>query len=167
MKSRVLFVVLALAACTDPVNSAERNALGPEDPNVPQGEFHRPGQPCLVCHDNFALAGTIYDTDLTTPFEGATITITDAAGNQAQATSNSAGNFIIRKSDFTPVYPIGTYIDSNGNQVVGVQVLGSDPNSTAQMLTQIGREGSCNMCHFGTAAANTPGVVHVTTGGGP
>jgi len=161
VKLRLLIAVLVVAACADPVRNAERDALGPEDPNVPKGEFHRPGQPCLVCHDDFALAGTIYDTDSVTPFEGATVTITDAAGNQVQATSNSAGNFIIRKSDFTPVYPIGEYVDSNGNQVVGVQVVGNDPNNPAQMTTQIGREGSCAFCHFGAPAANTPGPVHL------
>ena len=164
MRTQILFVALAIAACADPVRSSERDALGPEDPNVPRGEFHRPGQPCLVCHDDFALAGTIYNEDLVTPFEGATVTLTDSAGSQFQATTNSSGNFIIRKSDWQPTYPIGTYVGSDGTAVYGVTVVGSDPNNPAQMVTHIGREGSCAWCHFGSGPSTaSPGPIYVTT----
>ncbi|HEY1959153.1 MAG TPA: hypothetical protein VGH28_26245 [Polyangiaceae bacterium] len=163
MKVRVLISVLVLAACADPVRSAERSALGPEDPGVPQGETHRPGQPCLVCHDDFSMGGTIYQDDLTTPVEGATINLVDADGNQFQATSNSVGNFFIKKSDWQPVYPIGSYVDANGNGVIGVTVVGTDPNNPAQMITHIGRDGSCATCHFGSGpTADSPGPVYVT-----
>ena len=143
MTTRLLISIVLLAACADPVQSAESAALGPEDPNVPKGETHRPGQPCLVCHSDFAIAGTIYQDDLTTPVEGATVSLVDASGSQFQATTNSAGNFIIRKSDWQPVYPIGSYVDSSGNGVIGVTVVGSDPTNPPQMITHIGRGGSC------------------------
>lgn len=165
---RSILLAVVLLACADPVKSAEQSALGPEDPSVPRGEFHRPGQPCLVCHDDFSIAGTVYNEDRTTPFEGATITITDSQGNQAQATTNSAGNFIIRKSDYKPAFPIGTYTDSNGNSVIGVTIVGTDPNNSAQMITQIGREGSCNMCHSPDGPSPTsPGPIYITTGASP
>lgn len=170
MKVRIFVLVLALAACVDPVRSAEQSALGPEDPNVPRGEMHRPGQPCLVCHDDFAIAGTIYNEDLTTPFDGAVVTLTDATGSQAQATTNAAGNFIIKKSDWTPVFPIGSYVGSDGTSVLGVTVVGDDPNNPAQMVTAVGRNGSCAGCHFGSGhSSDSPGPVYVTTavGAGP
>jgi hypothetical protein len=166
MKQWPLAVCLVLG-CNDPVHDAEVAALGPEDPNVPTGELHRPGQPCLLCHDSFAVAGTVYNEDLTTPFSGATVTLIDAAGTQQQATTNSAGNFIIRKSDWQPVFPIGTYVPADGGAAVfGVSIVGSNPNNTAQMVTHIGRDGSCGSCHVGTSkSASSPGHVYVT--GGP
>jgi hypothetical protein len=160
-------VLLLVVACGDPVQSAQRDALGPEDPSVPRGELHRPGQPCFVCHDNFAAAGTIYQEDLVTPFEGATVTLTDAAGSQATATTNSAGNFIIRKSEWKPTFPIGSYTDGNGNAVFGVAVVGTDPNNSAQMITQIGRDLGCNACHGPARTASSPGPIYITTGATP
>lgn len=164
----IAFLAFIVLSCVDPVRSAEQDALGPEDPSVPRGELHRPGQPCLVCHDGFSLAGTVYNEDLVTPFEGATITLTDSTGSQTTATTNAAGNFIVRKSDWTPVYPIGTYTASDGTNVVGVSIVGTDPNNTAQMITQLGREGSCNACHLASGTApNSPGPIYITTGGTP
>ena len=157
-------LLVFLLACADPVNSAERSALGPEDPSVPKGELHRPGQPCLVCHDDFAAAGTVYQDDLVTPFEGATVTLTDAVGSQATGATNSAGNFVIRKSEWKPTFPVGTYTDGNGNTVFGVSVVGSDPNNAAQMITQVGRDLGCNSCHQPDRTAQSPGPIYITTG---
>jgi len=71
-------------------------------------EFHRPGQPCLVCHsedfspgdDVFQVAGTIYLTP-TSPdgLAGVTVEVTDAAGRVATATTNRVGNFMFKKGD--------------------------------------------------------------------
>jgi hypothetical protein len=158
----VLVVLVAFVACDDPVQSAEIAALGPEDPNVPVGELHRPGQPCTVCHDNFSIGGTIYHDDLTTPYDSASVTLVDAANNQYTATTNSAGNFFVRKSDWQPVFPIGAYTVAEGGQVYGVTVVGDDPTTPSQMFTHMGRTGSCATCHFGSGpAANTPGPVFV------
>jgi hypothetical protein len=163
---RVALLPFVVMACADPVQSAEQTSLGPEDPSVPRGELHRPGQPCLVCHSDFAFAGTVYQEDFVTPFEGATVNLLDTAGDQLQANTNSAGNFIIRKSDLPPTftYPVGTYADDAGNAVFGITVVGSDPNNPAQMVTQIGREGSCNACHTPAASVSSPGPIYVTTG---
>src|SRR4051794_4421968 len=57
---------LAFVSCGDPVSDARIAALGPEDPGVPPGPLHRPGQPCVVCHSRqgpaspFLVAGTVY-----------------------------------------------------------------------------------------------------------
>lgn len=160
---RIVFLLLAVVSCADPVRNAERQALGPEDPGVPRGETHRPGQPCLVCHDDFSIAGTIYYEDLTTPFEGATVSFVDASGNTFSSTTNSAGNFIVRKSDWVPVFPIGAYTDGNGNPVIGVTVVGTDPNNVAQMITHMGRDGACASCHTKDGPSTTsPGPVYLS-----
>jgi hypothetical protein len=162
--TRAWFVLVALVACADPVHDAEVTALGPEDPNVPPGPLHRPGQPCLVCHSDFSVAGTVYNEDLVTPFSGATVTLVDAIESMTQATTNSAGNFYVLESDWKPVFPIGSY-ETDGGAVFGVTVVGADPNSPSEMLTHIGRDGSCASCHFGAApSGDTPGPVYVTTG---
>jgi hypothetical protein len=161
----VVPVLLAFAACADPVHDAEVAALGPENPSVPEGPLHRPGQPCLLCHSDFSVAGTVYNDDLVTPLSGATVTLVDSTGSTTQATTNSAGNFFILASDWTPVFPIGSYEDDAGMPVFGVTVVGTDPNSPSQMLTHIGRDGSCASCHFGAGpSTTTPGPVYVTAG---
>ncbi len=155
---KALVLCLALSSCSDPVHDAEVAALGPEDPSTPPSELHRPGQPCLVCHGDlgpahtqFAVGGTVYHEDLTTPAQGQTITLTDAAQNQVQATTNAAGNFFISAQDWQPVFPITPI------------TIGTDPNNMAQMITHIGRDGSCGACHFGSApATNSPGPIYVT-----
>lgn len=63
-------VVAAIAGCsTDPVHDAEVAALGPEVPGMPKSlyEYHRAGQPCLVCHGGegpahtqFSFGGTVF-----------------------------------------------------------------------------------------------------------
>src|SRR5512138_740440 len=72
--------VLAAAACAalasvgsscnlDPVHRAGVNGLGPENADLypPESEYHRPGEPCALCHSEkgpasstFVLGGTIF-----------------------------------------------------------------------------------------------------------
>ena len=165
MMRRLLLVAALAVACNDPVHDAEVAALGPEDPNVPPGPNHRPGQPCLTCHDNFSIGGTVYEEDLMTPYDGATVQLVDATGSQYQTTTNMVGNFYVLKTDWMPVFPIGTYTDDAGT-VYGVQVIGTmNPQSPAQMLTHIGRDGSCADCHYGTTPdSSTPGRIYLTQG---
>ena len=54
MGLRIASVALAALATTctlDPVQSEAVADLGGEAPGVAPGPLHRPGQPCLVCHD--------------------------------------------------------------------------------------------------------------------
>ena len=58
--------LIGMAGC-DPVHDDAIAALGPETPGVRRGPLHRPGQPCLLCHDGalgdpqeFAVAGTVF-----------------------------------------------------------------------------------------------------------
>src|SRR5689334_11225211 len=85
-----------LAGCGNPVQDARIAALGPEDPNVPPSNVHRPGQPCLLCHGPYkgaspemTVAGTIYgyafDPDNSDadpiPVQDAVVELHDAYGN--------------------------------------------------------------------------------------
>jgi len=137
------FVVIALlVACSDPVPDGQVNALPPEAPNVPVGEFHRAGQPCVQCHnpngpasgDDFSVAGTIFAQPQTAVgVDQATVAFTDTQGTSFQTTTNCVGNFFVKKSDWDPAFPIFVRVYKNG--------------LARTMQGQIGRERSCANCH--------------------
>ena len=156
MRRRIL--LLTLLAC-DPVNDATISSLGGETPGVPRGPLHRPGQPCLVCHDGnlrdppgFSVAGTVYvnASDLTAAVD-AGVMLTDSKGNAFNATTNQAGNFYILPSQFQPTYPMKVAV------VYG--------NTTVKMTADVGRDGSCAKCHFNPPGPTSPGHVYVPPGG--
>ena len=76
----------AIVASCDPVHEQQKDALGGETPGVPKGPLHRPGQPCIVCHDGafgdppeFSIAGTIFvDGNDTTPLSDATLEMNES-----------------------------------------------------------------------------------------
>src|SRR5690242_17154492 len=97
-------LVLAGASCGDPVRDKLVTSLGPEAPNVPPGPMHRPGQPCLACHDAdlgsappFSLGGTVYvDAMTSTPVADVSVNIVDSQGRSFSTVSNCAGNFFVK-----------------------------------------------------------------------
>jgi hypothetical protein len=149
-----LLPLLAGACYPDPVHDGAVAALGPEDPSVPPGPLHRPGQPCLICHDGMGPAamvleagGTVVqnDTDATpTPVVAATVRLTDAASTTYVATTNCAGNFFVQAVDWAPTYPVHVAVDFGST-------------SAPPMTSHIGRATSCATCHTGTVA--TPSTV--------
>ncbi len=151
--------LVALVAC-DPVKSDAVNALGDEAPGVRRGPLHRPGQPCIVCHDGaigdpqeFSVAGTIYQTqNSTTPADNARVTLTGTDGTSITTTTNAAGNFYLQPREFTPVYPLKVSVTWNGSKVV-------------EMKTRIGRDGSCAFCHTDPAGPTSAGHIFVPADG--
>jgi hypothetical protein len=106
--------VLALAACGNPVVDQRIEALGDEVDGVEPGEFHRPGQPCVLCHSEYegadppmAIGGTIFATPgEETPVEGVKVTLTDSVGETKETTSNCIGNFFITADEWSPAFPL-------------------------------------------------------------
>jgi hypothetical protein len=154
---------LLLAGCivTDPVHQSDVDALGPEAPGVPQGEFHRAGQPCGVCHggkgpasSHFSVAGTVFagQTDKV-GIPNVQILLVDSDGTNPSTIprTNCAGNFYVladvSKGGWDPQFPIETGI--------------AGYSQGAQMIGHIGRDASCNTCHFDPAGLNTPGHVYL------
>ena len=80
----------ALFACVDEVHDQEVAALGPEQPGVPPGPTHRPGQPCVTCHGGsgpahtqFSVGGTAYEVEgQPAPAVGASVVIEDKIAPQ-------------------------------------------------------------------------------------
>lgn len=145
MKYFVAFV-LAASCSLDPVRDEAARDLGPEEAGVPEGPLHRPDQPCLVCHSDMSVAGTIHAApDAPAPVANVVVTLTDARGSQTTATTNAAGNFFVETSAWAPTFPIHASI------AVG--------SLDAIMNTEIGRDGSCASCHVAPTSRISAGLV--------
>lgn len=152
----LLLGLLALAGCYDPVHLDAVAVLGPEAEGVPRGPEHRAGQPCTTCHGGdgpgspeFAVAGTVFDVRGTSAaLPGATVTITDAHGDVRALATNRVGNFYITKDQWSPAFPLRVAIDDG-------------KGAHKEMLTTIGRSGSCATCHVGNGDAQAMPAVFV------
>lgn len=150
-------ICAATLSCNDAEHDLQVSALGPEDPAVPAGPDHRPGQPCLVCHGGagpahtqFSVAGTVYAFEGSVARAvGAIAQIEDVDGVVYNAKTNTAGNFFVSPSDFTPHYP--TYN----------QVMSADGSKSQGMVTLVNREGSCGTCHVSPRGPDSQGPVYL------
>jgi hypothetical protein len=133
---------LVALACGNPIHDDAVDSLGSEAPGVPAGPYHRPGQPCAVCHSPegpansvFTLAGTVYQyPDSPEPLQNAIVRAVDSSGRHAFTGTNCVGNFWFQEADFDPVWP------------VWVAVYYGDPNGNV-MHSPIYRNRSCAKCH--------------------
>jgi hypothetical protein len=150
----------------DPVHRAGVNNLGPERAELypPESEFHRPGEPCALCHSKkgpanseFVLAGTIFWWDETSEQEDrdnrsyndrvdqAYVRILDANKTKKCFVTNCNGNFFVREEDFPRItFPLLVSVERTANP-------GQDDTTTVayrRMTGHIGREPSCATCHL-------------------
>lgn len=150
MRSAGLLALSLLAAClgTSPEDAA-RDALG--DYRGEGEPEHRPGQPCLTCHD-FAIAGTVFlYADDEVGVSGALVTITDDAGHQFTAPTNRTGNFIVTvKSGIdSPRMTRRGLLQIPWEPVFPLRVVVQRGDVVREMESWIWREGSCAGCHHG------------------
>lgn len=171
--SHVLLVVGAAVAsisagsscALDPVHDSSVKALGGEDGEWPPGPYHRPGQPCVVCHGGqgpakatFFMAGTIFMTPGTRDEAGrvaqnAEVRIRDSTNNGFYkcVKANCRGNFYVTSREF----PAGI--------VFPVKVSVSQGTQEKLMNSLIGREPSCAACHKRPGFFDSPGQVYLYT----
>src|SRR5512143_3613850 len=137
-----LILVISGVACSDPVTDGNINALGGELPNVPVGEYHRAGQPCVDCHNpsgpaagaSFSVAGTVFaQPQNAVGVDQATVALTDTSGSKFTVQTNCVGNFFVKRTDWDPAFPVFVRVYKNG--------------LARTMQSQIGRERSCANCH--------------------
>ena len=156
--SAALLALWALPAC-DPVRDDAIAALGPEAPGVRRGPLHRPGQPCLLCHDGaigdpqrFTIAGTVFETlgDKVAAV-GVDVILVDSKTSITLRT-NAAGNFYTTASQYDPSFPIQVSIQGGAGEVVRMQTL-VEGNGTVEP------NGACASCHFDPPGQNSPGHV--------
>jgi len=154
------FVPLSLS-CSDPVREHQIAALGGEAPGVPHGPLHRPGQPCGLCHGaagpdspEFSLSGTVYrGSSSHAPLYDATIRFIDSTGDQRTACSNSAGNFFVRSSDWSPIWPVWSKIEVADKATPQSKIV-------AEMTAAVFRETSCSTCHADPASPSAVGHLY-------
>lgn len=159
-------VLASLAtSCSDPVRDAEIEALGDEDPAVPRGPEHRPGQPCVLCHSAggpassqpFVVGGTVFETDRddSPGADGVRVAFVDSVGVEHVQTTNAAGNFFILESEWPDLaFPFKVGIKKGADAI--------------PMTSTINREGSCAYCHRpGAPSRDSVGQIYLKKGGGP
>jgi hypothetical protein len=165
----LIATLLALGAC-DPVHDDAVAALGPEAAGVRRGPLHRPGQPCILCHDGeigdpqrFTVAGTVYETPShLVAAAGISVVLIDANASQTELQVNAAGNFYATPGQYDPTFPVQVFLRVAGGQSVRMQTL-IEGNGTVLP------NGSCASCHFDPAGPNSPGhvCVKLDNGGTP
>jgi hypothetical protein len=144
----------------NPVHEAAVQALGPEQPGVPQGPYHRAGQPCTVCHSGqgpartiFSLAGTVFSAPFAASADAgpsgvdqAAIGVVDDNGSEQSILTNCVGNFYVTPDVYSPAFPILVNVSKQGAGVV-------------PMMGHIGRETSCAECHSDPPGTKSPGHI--------
>jgi hypothetical protein len=142
LRIAVAAIALSGVSCNDPVLDDDVKAQGKETSGVPQGEFHRAGQRCTVCHQDtgpassspFALAGTVFAQPARlVGVGGAEIRLTDSNGTKFTTKTNCVGNFSIKATDWQPEFPILVEVYKAG--------------SSRTMQSAIGRQTDCAFCH--------------------
>jgi hypothetical protein len=166
----LLTAAMFLGGClsTSPEAAAEE-ALGGETSGQRPGPFHRPGQPCLVCHSaehspgnlEYEVAGTVYDyADDSTGLGGVEVLLTDKTGNELVATTNKAGNFFVTLDSSGPSNLAGLLrIPSEFQFPLRVSVRSGDLEM--QMQSLIWRNSSCADCHRGDPGAKSNGKIYL------
>jgi hypothetical protein len=109
----------------------------------------RPGEPCLNCHGNYAITGTVYPTGhepndcngVNGSSAGATVVITDATGATRTLNVNPVGNFELAGTIATP---FRAKVVSAGRERV---------MNTPQT------NGNCNSCHTQNGTGSAPGRI--------
>lgn len=161
----LVLMIGSVAGCGNPAIDDKVAVLGPEVEGVEPSQYHRPGQPCLLCHGPYggakpemSVAGTIFAIPPRkgkpgVGVENVIVTITDSFGDVKTKKTNCIGNFFIKADEWQPGFPLAAkieYPDPGGGK-------GTTP---AYMSTRIGRDGSCAGCHEGPRSESTPGGVY-------
>lgn len=167
----VALVAFAGSSCNlDPVHRAGVNNLGGEQSDLypPESEWHRPGEPCALCHSKagpaddhpFVLAGTVFwgPDDYNKRVDMAYVRIKDATKTTKCFVTNCNGNFYVRPEDFRGLtFPLLVSVER-------VRDPGRDETTLAirRMSGHIGREASCATCHIqGLRDFGSPGQIRM------
>ncbi len=155
----ILVLSAAVSSCSNPVTDAKIEALGGEAEGVEPGEFHRPGQPCVLCHSptgdgspEFVIGGTVFSDPGTfqKPVEDVEIVLYDAVGDVFTAKTNCIGNFYIERGDLVPQFPLAAEIRCPTYSPAGEKLEdgeGEPIRKVISMNSWISRDGSCAGCH--------------------
>ena len=168
MTRRLIVALLATlaAGCGDAFRDPQIEALGGEFPGTAPSQFHRPGQPCVLCHDSYegaepelSIGGTLFffppdSAGFPVTSGGFVVSIVDSKGKSFNAEVNCFGNFSVEKAVFDPAYPILAEVLQRDEDT-------GELRTNAPMSSRIGRDGSCASCHIDPKSWLSPGPVFV------
>lgn len=157
----------------DPVHRASVNNLGDEQADLypPESEFHRPGEPCALCHSKrgpaesiFVLGGTVFGgpTNYFNRVDKAYVRILDANKTRKCFVTNCNGNFYVREQDFQRLtFPLLVSVERTRNPG-GPNPEDEETVAIRRMNGHIGREPSCATCHIqGLRDFASPGQIRL------
>lgn len=157
----------------DPVHRAGVNNLGGEQADLypPETEYHRPGEPCALCHSAagpadtvFVLAGTIFwgPDNYERRVDQAYVRIGGPDKTTKCFVTNCNGNFFVKSEDYPNLkFPLLISVERVNNPG------GSGPDDEKsirirRMTSHIGREASCGTCHIlGLRDFGSPGQIRM------
>jgi hypothetical protein len=169
----VVVVGVGSSCNLDPVHRAGVNNLGAENAAAypPESEYHRPGEPCTLCHGTegpadtqFVLAGTVfwgpdrYDRRV----DQAYVRIGGPEKTTKCFVTNCNGNFFVKAEDYKNLkFPLLVSVERVNNPGGP----GPDAEKSIQvrrMSSHIGRESSCATCHIvGLRDYGSPGQIRM------
>jgi hypothetical protein len=169
----VVLAVVASSCNLDPVHRSGVKALGAEngDEYPPLSEFHRPGEPCALCHSKdgpanseFVLGGTVfwgpdrYDRRV----DQAYVRIDGPEKTKRCFVTNCNGNFFVRPDDYKNLkFPLLVSVE-RVNAPGGTGPNDEKTLAIRRMSGHIGREGSCATCHIvGLRDYGSPGQIRL------
>lgn len=165
----VALASIASSCNLDPAHKQAVDALGEEKSDLypVESAYHRPGEPCGLCHSDkgpaesvFALGGTVFwgPDDYAARVDNAYVRVVDARGARRCFVTNCNGNFFVRKGDFDRLtFPILVAVERAVKP-------GVDENTLVlrRMNSHIGREGACATCHIqGLRDFASPGQIRM------
>ncbi len=172
MRAPSALLLLLLAGCDNPIYDQQIEALGGEVPGTPAGEYHRPGQPCVLCHGPYfgaepelVIGGTVFrDRNTLSPVEGAEVVLYDAVGDVYNLFSNCNGNFMLELGERVPQFPLYAEVICplyGPDGTVLTDASGNPQTRVKSMASWISRDGSCAGCHKleGRGAGSTGWIV--------
>lgn len=153
----------------DPVHRTAVSYLGPEEEELypPESEYHRPGEPCALCHSakgpgkrKFALGGTVFwvPDDYEARVANAYVRVLDANKTKRCFVTNCNGNFYVPADEYSTItFPLLVSVERTINPGVDESTL-----QIRRMSGHIGREASCATCHIqGLRDFASPGEIRL------
>ncbi len=153
----------------DPVHRTGVSSLGEEKSAdyPPESAYHRPGEPCALCHSGkgpadtqFVLGGTVfwgpdaYDARV----DNAYVRVLDANKTKRCFVTNCNGNFFVTADEFAKItFPLLVSVERTKDP-------GKDESTLVirRMSSHIGREASCATCHIqGLRDFASPGQIRM------
>lgn len=165
----VALVSVGSSCNLDPVHKNTVKSLGEEraDDYPPESEYHRPGEPCALCHSRkgpadseFVLAGTVFwgPDSYSRRVDKAYVRVLDGTKSRRCFVTNCNGNFYVRKEDFSQItFPILVSVERTVDPGKDEATL-----TIRRMSSHIGREASCATCHIqGLRDYGSPGQIRL------